>query len=627
MKKKSLLYAMASAVIMAAGATSCNDYLDVNKNTDAPDYVEGYLYLAGIEQAYNEMYYDLRAIAPMTQMMGTSSYTSFASHYYTKSSDAGGQAWRMVYWSQGMNLENMINQSVAAENWTLAGMGLAMKAYSWDYLTKLNGELPMKQAYVSGLLSHEYDYQEDIYPQVREWAKQAIEYLQREDKTNYGNRITNNDYIYQGDKAKWIKFAYAVIARNLASLTNKNDFKEKYYNEFIDAVNKSFTSESDDAMVTIAGGGATAAQSAYNNFFGVYRGNLSYSYFQHDYAVQLFTGSIPVYNDNGDKIADQTHDPRFRYELLEKQITSDTTAVAGHFDPRRLLKLGTEDGNDVATTTDVEALRKFNYIGSSFTGATGPIGTAPSFWGRQEKTTDTKDGDGRWLYHNDAPYILTTYGELMFDLAEVQYRYGSKAEAFEAFKKAVAADMQFTAKFIKPGSVSTVAGKTYHQGDKVTAATFNQIAAEYLAGPYVGGLSLDDFTLSHIMMQKFIALYPWGASEAWVDQRKYMYDIEYTGEYPSFGNGYDKTILYNKKDTDPTKVFKGFYLMPANVQNRRSAYNDDNNGSPCFRIRPRYNSEYMWNKNNLEVLKPISGMAVNYQCSIPWFAYPGDMPK
>lgn len=630
MKTKSLLYGIASAVLLSVGATSCNDYLDVNKNTDAPDYVDGYLYLAGIEAAYNEIYYDIRALGPLTQMMGTSSYTTFASHFYSKGSDAGGQVWRMVYWSQGMNLENMINQSVAAKNWTLAGMGLAMKAYSWDLLTKMNGEAPMKEAFVSGLTSHHYDYQEDIYPQVRAWAKQAIEYLEMEDETNYGNRITNNDYIYKGDKQKWIKFAYAVIARNLASLSCKADFKEKYYNDFIDAVNHSFTSNSDNAAVSIEGGGATAAQSAYNNFWGVYRGNLSYSYFQHDYAVQLFTGTIPQYDANGDKVrdADSTHNlAHYPYLLAAKQITSDTTAEAGHFDPRRLLKLGTTDSNSLATISDKETLRSLYYVGSSFTGASGPIGTAPSLYGRNEKATDAKDGDGRWLYHNDAPYILTTYSELMFDLAEVQYKYGSKADAFETWKKALAADMEFTASHIVAGKVVNISGVNYHQGDKVTAATFNQIAQEYLNGPYVAGLSLADFSLSHIMMQKFIALYPWGASEVWVDQRKYMYDIKYTGEYPSFGDGWDKSTITMKSDDDASKVYKGFYLMPANVQNRRTAYNDDNNGSPCFRIRPRYNSEYMWNRNNLEVLKPISGTANDYQCSIPWFAYPGDMPK
>lgn len=610
------------------GATSCDDYLDVNHNEDAPDYVDGYLYLAGIEQAYCEIYYDLRALMPLTQMMGTSSYTTFASHYYSKSSDAGGQIWRMVYWSQGMNLENMINQSVEAENWTLAGIGLAMKAYSWDLLTKVNGEAPMKQAYVSGLLSHEYDYQEDIYPQVREWAQQAIEYLTREDSSNYGNRISQNDYIYSGDKEKWIKFAYAVIARNLASLSCKNDFKEKYYDDFIEAVNKSFQSNDDNATVTVDGGGADAAQSAYNNFFGPYRGNLSYSYFQSDWAVQVFTGTVPEYSAEGDKITetDSATAVHYPYVLAENQIICDTKNETGHFDPRVLVKLATADSLNYATIDDVEMLRSLYFVGSGFTSATGPIGTAPSVFGRTETATDAKDGNGRWLYRNDAPYILTTYAELMFDLAEIEFKYGSKDTAYDAWKKGIAADMEFTASHIQTGSIVTVSGKDYHQGDRLSKATFNAIAEEYLNGPFVAGLSLSDFTLSHIMMQKFVALYPWGASEAWVDQRKYLYDIEFTGEYPTFGNGYDQSQLNQKRDDDPTKVFKGYYLYPANVQNRRGAYNVDNNGSPCFRIRPRYNSEYMWNLPNLQKLLPIAGDAVNYHCSMPWFAYPGDQP-
>ena len=611
---------------VALGLTSCDDYLDVNKNTDAPDYVEGYLYLAGIQQAYQGIYWDIRAIGPLTQMMGTSSYTNFANHYYTKASDAGGEAWRMVYWNQGMNLENMINQSVEAENWTLAGIGLAMKAFSWDLLTKVNGEAPMRQAYVPGLLSHEYDYQYDIYPQVREWAYQAIEYLQREDNSAYGNRIKNNDFMYGGDKDKWIKFAYAVIARNLASLTNKRDFKEKYYDEFLKAVNNAFTSNDDNATLKILGGGADAAESGYNNFWGTYRGNLSYSYFQHDYAVQLFTGTIRKYDDQGNYI--QTEDTlplnkqHYPYQLLDKQITSDTLPDAGHFDPRRLVKLATTDSSNYATIDDREVLRSLYYVGSGFTGATGPIGTAPSFWGRNAVSNTTYDGSGHWIYRDDAPYIMATYAELLFDLAEVQYKYGSKSDAFETWKKALQADMDFTASYIVAGTISG----NYRQGDRVTKATFNTLAQEYLNGPYVAGLSMSDFSLSHIMMQKYLALYPWGAIEAWVDLRKYFYDIQYTGDYPKAGNGWDKTTLNQKLDTDPAKVYKGFWLQPAQVQGRKSAFNEDNNGSPCFRLRPRYNSEYMWNKGNLDALKPIGGQALDYQCSIMWFCYPGDMP-
>lgn len=625
--------------MMALSTTSCDDFLDVNKNTDAPDYVEGYLYLAGIQQAYFGIYYDLRALCPLTQMMGTSSYTNFANNYYNKASDAGGEAWRMVYWNQGMNLENMINQSEAAENWTLAGIGYAIKAYSWDFLTKVNGEAPMKQAFVPGLLSHEYDYQDAIYDQVRVWAKKAIECLEKEDKTNYGTRISQNDYIYGGDKAKWIKFAYAVIARNLASLTNKNDFKQKYYDEFIDACNKAFASNDDNALLKITGGGADAAQSSYNNFWGPYRGNLSNSYWQHDFAVQTMTGTMPIYNEEGNKIThtiivkndkgeevEQTH-PRFPYELAEKQIICDTLEEVGHFDPRPLLKLGTASGNDTTGVKDPKLFRKYYFKGSGFTGATGPIGQAENFWGRTEAITDAKDGEGRWLYSNGAPYVLTTYAELLFDLAEVQFKYGSKADAFETWKKAIAADMEFSAKYIQKESLATVGGKVYHQGDKVDQATFKAMAQEYLNGPFVAGLPMSEFSLSHIMMQKYIALFPWGASEVWVDLRKYHFDIAYTGDVPSFGNGWDKTLINQKRDDDATKVYKGFYLAPANVQGRRSAYNERNNGAPCYRLRPRYNSEYMWNLNNLKALKPIPGDADDYQCSIPWFAYPGDMPK
>ena len=625
--------------MMALSTTSCDDFLDVNKNTDAPDYVEGYLYLAGIQQAYYGIYFDLRALCPLTQMMGTSSYTSCANNYYSKASDAGGEAWRIVYWNQGMNLENMINQSEAAENWTLAGIGYAIKAYSWDFLTKVNGEAPMKQAFVPGLLSHEYDYQDAIYDQVRVWAKKAIECLEKEDKTNYGTRISQNDYIYGGDKAKWIKFAYAVIARNLASLTNKNDFKQKYYDEFIDACNKAFASNDDNALLKITGGGADAAQSSYNNFWGPYRGNLSNSYWQHDFAVQTMTGTMPIYNEEGNKIThtiivkndkgeevEQTH-PRFPYELAEKQIICDTLEEVGHFDPRPLLKLGTASGNDTTGVKDPKLFRKYYFKGSGFTSATGPIGQAENFWGRTEAITDAKDGEGRWLYSNGAPYVLTTYAELLFDLAEVQFKYGSKADAFETWKKAIAADMEFSAKYIQKESLATVGGKVYHQGDKVDQATFKAMAQEYLNGPFVAGLPMSEFSLSHIMMQKYIALFPWGASEVWVDLRKYHFDIAYTGDVPSFGNGWDKTLINQKRDDDATKVYKGFYLAPANVQGRRSAYNERNNGAPCYRLRPRYNSEYMWNLNNLKALKPIPGDADDYQCSIPWFAYPGDMPK
>jgi Starch-binding associating with outer membrane len=605
--------------------TSCEKYLDVNTNVDAPTYVEGYLYLAGIIEAYQGMYYDVRATSGLTQMMGTSSYPNFATHYYYEGSDAGGELWRFIYWLQGMNLENLINQSVAKEQWTLAGIGYAIKAFSWDQLTKYHSELILRDAFVPGLLSHRYDYQDSVYAAVRRWAYTAIDYLGREDKTGYGSNISANDYIYGGDKSKWTKFAYGVIVSNLASLSNKTDFTTKYAQDLITAAGKSFQTFADDATVKIGGGSASAAQAAYNNFWGTFRVNLSRVYWQHEYAVQVFTGSVPKYDEStGNKIpvAGNTYYP---YQLADKQIVCDTTvSVAGHFDPRVALKLGTIDDPTYDNMDNINSIKYRKYYGGSSTSVTGPIGSAPSYYGRNASSAysgTSHDGKGRWLYRDEAPYILMTCAQLKFCLAETYWKLGQKSQALDAFKAGVKADLDFTGNYISAGTKGAATG-----GDKITLAAYNTLKAQYSAGPYVDGLSLTDFTLSHIMMQKWVALYPWGACEAWVDMRKYHYDIKYTGDYPKKDNGWNLSVVNQKWDTDPTKVYKGFYLLPAEVQGRRTAFNTYNDGSPCYRIRPRYNSEYMWNKPSLDALKPISGLAVNYQCSIPWFAYPGNMP-
>lgn len=499
------------------------------------------------------------------------------------------------------------------------------KAYSWDQLTKYHGELPMKEAFIEGLLSHDYDYQDAIYEQIREWAYTAIEYLQKDDAHDYGAKISGNDWIYKGDKEKWIKFAYSVIVRNLASLSNKTDFVSKYAPELVECAGKAFQTSDDDATVAIEGKGESSAESAYNNFWGTYRGNLSRSYFQHEYAVQVMTGSVPKYDETtGEKYRIENND-YYPYELADEQIICDTLKdVTGHYDPRMAVKLGTTDDPTYDNIDNADSVKAYHYYGGSFTSTSGPIGTAPSFYGRNATSQykgDINDGKGRWIYRDDAPYILMTCAEIKFCLAEAYFKMGSKGEALQAFKDGVKADFDFTGTYIYPGTKGQAAG-----GDKISKELFTQLAAEYEAGPYVGEITEDKLTLSHIMMQKWVALYPWGAQEAWVDMRKYHYDIKYTGDYPTLNNGWSETMVDQKWDTDPTKVYKGLYLAPAQVQSRKGSYNTRNHGSPCYRVRPRYNSEYMWNVPSLESLKPISGTADNYQCSIPWFAYPGDMP-
>ena len=628
--------------------TSCESWLDVNKNTDAPDQVDADLYLAGVlaslARGVNE---DAQGPAMLTQMFGSTTKTAYAQHFYSKASDNQAEMWRVTYWLNGMNLENLINQALEAENWKLAGIGYAVKAYSWDILTKLHGELPMKEAFQPGLLSHKYDYQDEIYPQVREWAEKAIELLEMEDVTDYSmTTLKESDLIYGGDAQKWIKFAHGVIAKNLASLTRKNNFLSDYADDLIYHANLSLQSNDDNAQVEKSGEGASAQFGEYNNRWGVYYGTMSDYRFASDFAVQVMTGTLVMYDKATGNRIDAEPDTAgnvskiYPFALSPIQYVADTSKAPGHFDPRVTAKIGTRDARFYQNMDNVDSIKSWIYYGGSLTGWSGPIGSAANLWGTRTSATSNgaNDGQGRWLYRNNAPYIVMTAAEMQFYLAETYWYKGDKASALAALKKGIALDVEFTGLHLSPGapqvsSTDKDGNVTYKQGgalpggDVVTKAAYNTLAAEYIAGPYCNGLTEDQLTLSHIMLQKFVGMYAWGAIEVWTDFRKYHYDLDFAGEVPTFGDGYDLTTVTQKWDDDDTKVYKGYYLAPAQVEYRRSKWNAENNGSPCYRFRPRYNSEYMWNSNSLDELKPISGNALNYQCSIPWFAYPGDMPK
>jgi hypothetical protein len=112
--------------------------------------------------------------------------------------------------------------------------------------------------------------------------------------------------------------------------------------------------------------------------------------------------------------------------------------------------------------------------------------------------------------------------------------------------------------------------------------------AEFLAHPSIAPPTI---TLSHIMGQKFIAQWAWSHIEAWMDMRRYQYT-----------------------DMDPvsgTQVYRGF-AIPINLY-------VDNNGKPVQRIRPRFNSDYVWNRVGLD---KIGGLAPDYHTKPMWIIEP-----
>ena len=588
------------SILLTLFSTSCTKWLDVNKNIDTPDWVPPILRLAPAIAAYEGIAYDLRGLNPMMQYWGGTAATyatTFGNdHSFAAGSDAMGEAWRMVYFLQGMNIEDMINDARARGEYRLAGIALTIKAFSWNILGSFHGDIIVKDAFVPGLLSHSYDNQELAFLMTRTWARQAIAEFEKTDLTSYPSTLATFDLVYQGEAAKWKKFAYAVLARNYMTISKKDP---KYLDSAIDCANLSFTSAAESPSARV-----DATTSTNSNFFGVIRANITgyTNYSQSDYMVQLMTGRIPYYDQTGTQNG-----------ILSQQYITDTLTL----DPRSILYFGTTTLMPENQSEIVPGYFKFYGFKAGQTPTVGLFGLAAT-------ATATTSGTGRWIYRDNAPVLLTSYAEIQFVKAEALYRKGLYSQAYDAFKIAVAASIEHAKSFIVPGTIvrNTSNVQTSVIGDKITAARYQELANIYLASQYVNGLGYQNLTLSHIMLQKYVALYPW-SYETWNDLRRYHYDLLLgPNGVPVSGTSWSTTRVYHKSDSDPTRIYKGFYLPAADVTNRRDAFPSANLGSPCYRLRPRYNSEYMWNLASLKALTPIAGDADNYHTSMVWFTLP-----
>jgi hypothetical protein len=600
MKKILILLVTVYALVVAE---SCDSYLDVNKNIDTPDWVEPNLRIAPILSGFVSNYYDMRLIGPMCQYFsgnGTAAGTYGATMYYAPTSDYA-EVWKMVYYEWGQNLEDMITGSKQLNQPLFAGIGLALKSYGWYELTSLHGEAPCKEFLDPGRTVFDYDSQEYIFSQAINWGKQAVAVLSQNDATTYPSTLSTNDLMYGGNRTKWLKFAWGTLAKIYMTLSNKN---VAYLDSAITAVNNSMTSSADDAAVRFDG-----TSSANANFYGVTRQNIYTTLTQSDYMVDVMTGKVKYYDPNtGNTVTNNGV-----LQLMAKQYVADTLTL----DPRTICYFGT-------TSPMPDDLTKIDRKTYSFVGTLPNQACQVTVFGTTGIPSTTTSGTGRWLFRDNAPNLVMTYAELQFIKAEAQYRKGLKPDALATFKGAVAASMQTTANYIVQGTAvkNSSGAQTSVIGDKINSAVFNTLAQTYLNSQYVNNLQVADFELSHIMMQKYVALYPWGL-DVWNDMRRYHYDLKIgSAGVPDNVVSWTANRVYHKADTDPARIYKGFYLYPADVTNRRGAFVTSNLGSPSYRIRPRYNSEYMWNQTALSSLLPISGLALNYNTSMVWFCLP-----
>ena len=520
------LYIVCLAVCLIF-SSSCKKYLDINTNPNAPEDAAANLYLAPmLHWMVTSPQFDGRYVGRYTQnwMFLSTVVGTWERQGYDPSSDNGGQLWRDVYWTLGHNLNLMIKKAEAEKRYDLLGVGYILKAWGWQSLTDLHGEIIIKEAPDATKTAFNYDTQEFAYSEVKRLLELAITNLQRTDGFVNQSYLAVGDKIYNGDRSKWIKYANGMLAMHLNHYSNKSSYNPT---AVIDAVDKSFASNADDPLL-----GYTGITNDDTNFWGPRRQNLQ-NYRQTQFIVNLLNG----------------------------------TQFQGVVDPR-LTRMLAPAPDGVYRGMDINLVN-----GGTFTATQRPN----NLWGYPNNVSGGTLS--RYIFDDKSQLPAMTYSQLQFIKAEAAYRRDKNSPlALQAYRNGVSSHIDF------------VNSRNLDNKQTPTQISADEKAA-YLGSPAIIPLTPANLTLSHIMSQKYIAQWGWGHLETWMDLRRY----HYTDVDPSTGK----------------QVFLGFAL-PTDIYG-------DNGGKTVQRLRPRFNSEYVW---NIPALEKIGALAADYQTKPLWIIEP-----
>ncbi|SFC59329.1 Starch-binding associating with outer membrane [Parapedobacter composti] len=506
--------------------SGCKKFLDINTNPTNPQVIKAEIVLPPIiYQMANGVSQDNRILMKISQaMFGTSG--DFASQVWERHgypggvSDVGGVTWRMVYVDHGLNLEEMIADAVNREIYDYAGIGYAIKAWGYQWLTDMHGPIILDHAYTPGMLAFPYQDQPEVYARVREWVDESLRYFNMQSRTDMSGVLAgpSGDFLYRGNIGRWRRFLYGLLAMQYSRLVNKPEFSAAYADSVIKYVDLSFTSSEDDAMVRFNGN-----ESSDSNPYGPQAGYLNSTYYGRvsNQIVRYLTGGM-----RGTPVVDTTasDDPRLT-RMLSPRL-SDSVYVGG-----------------------------LPFTANST--------TIPHAMGNTL--------EGKYIFQDAAGFPIMTYAELQFLKAEALYHKGDLEKAYEAYLQGIRGHMDFINRY------------GLGSGSNASAAISEAEIQHYLNSEEVAQ-NAGELTLADIVGQKYVALWGWGGLEQWTDMRKYHYD-------PAIFRNYN-------------------YLTAGQLY-------ANNNGRYAYRIRPRYNSEYVWNVPELE---KWGGLELDYMTHELWFS-------
>ncbi len=605
---KKLKY-IAMATLLGLTMSSCEDTLYENVNPDVAHNNTAELGLPVLVFYASQTVYDHSEYGIyLSQCLTTLGKSQTGSYAYK----SGWQfmtmnrhpQWRRHFYDIGVNGNELIENSraIGSPNYELIARTIMLM--SSQLTTDIFGDMPRSEAYLSN--SPKYDTQASIYKWMFDEADELLRMYEDPDIVNNPNNRTitaEQDRVYGGDLNKWKGLVYAIQARLLLRNLPNIDRSAATCNKIIETAQKAIDQWRTGSTLY---GGWFGNEPRYNyNANGVGEQNAPWSSAQ---------PKINSWESRDNQLTDAVPSKFFMENCLGV-LFPDNEGKNGDFDrsngygsdPRLALLFIPREGPKTAAKPDVKAT-KLRYLENN-------IGAGSSF-----KAANYPDlYCGAYAGGTDAYNAIFTMEELYFIQAEAYYWLGDKNKACDLAREATEWNIQrHLDRFLadNQGKYPAVGGAPGDDTDKTRfenqlIAFFDNVkAGRVKACTDVGNehwfFDKANYTLSDLMMQKYIAMYM--QPEQWTDMRRYHFSNNRNG----YGIGDGQEIIYPGLRR-PYNLYQAYWIDGLSLEERENAWVQRINYDPETEVK--YNIKELQRLgayNNHEWLRKPMNWAQDY---------------
>jgi hypothetical protein len=257
---RKLSFYISLAVTLTLGTTSCKKgYFDLNQNPNQvttpslPSLLSTATHKTGINS------YNAGSITAVYVQYTANPSAGASSDTYQVVDYTG--TWDAIYYAMA-DINDLKQLAIKANSSEYIGVANVMLAYHLGLAADLWGSVPFSKAFKTETLTPGYDSQEEIYNTGLNLLNEGIAQLTKTDATV--KLAVASDLIHSGERAKWLKTAYALKARMLIKVSKTANYKPA---DVLAALANSYIGNVDDAGM--------AAFQLRNNWASVARNNAS----------------------------------------------------------------------------------------------------------------------------------------------------------------------------------------------------------------------------------------------------------------------------------------------------------------------------------------------------------------